>query len=174
MIEKEIPLLTDLINSKMSLIIELDPSLFFDGSEDGGLEDGVSGQDGRAIKFWSRDSKDFWAGRDLVGDAKLQYNDAFGEIISKLESIHEVSHSFIFWVNPGRSIPRHKDDEDPSLRIVVGLNEPGDDYALEIAGVPPLRLSINQSVKLQAQTVEHGGWNRTDTVWSLLVLCVKL
>lgn len=166
-----IPQLTDLVNSKMPLITALDSSLFFDGSEDGGLEDGVSGEDGRAIKFWSRDPNEFWAGRDLTGAAKEQYLAAFEEVIGRLISEESVKHGYIFWVNPGHNIPRHKDDEDPSLRLVIGLNEPGQDYALEIAGVPPVRLKKNQCVELKAQTIEHGGWNRTDQIWSMLVLC---
>jgi hypothetical protein len=163
--------LTDLVNSKMSLITALDPSLFFDGSKDGGLEDGVSGKEGRAIKFWAKDPNDFFAGKHLIDRSKKNYDTCFDDIIQLINSLENISHAFIFFINPGYDIPWHKDDEDPTKRIIIGLNEPGEDYALKIDTIPPLRLKKNQFIELDAQTVSHGGWNRTSTIWNLLVLC---
>lgn len=163
--------LTDAVNSKISSIDLLNSDLFFNGSEDGGLEDGVSGNEGKAIKFWAKDSEHFYAGKDLPEKDRIIYNQCFDEVIKKIKNLKSISHGFIFWINPGYDIPWHKDEEDPTLRVIIGLNEPGGDYALKIDKLPPLRLKKNQYIELDAQSTSHGGWNRTDNVWNLLVLC---
>ena len=162
--------LVDLITSKMDLISNLDPTIFFDGSEDGGLEDGVTGREARGIKFFTA-KEDYFAGKYLQGKSAEDYDLAFVEIINQIKSLDKISHAFLFWIYPRNIIPSHKDDEDPTYRLVISLNEPGEDYGLDLKNIGSFKLSKYQSLGFMAQKIEHTGHNNTDKEWMLLTLC---
>lgn len=169
--KEQICYVNKLISEQLDNISLLNPDLFFDGSEDGGLEDGVSGYEARAIKFWAKNKNDFWAGKYLHGSEKKNYEDIFFKSTDFLKSIDSLSHAFLFFVNPGFDIPQHKDDDDFSLRVVISLNEPGNDYGLWVENIGNIYLKKNDFFELDAQKLEHRGWNKTNNVWVLLVLC---
>lgn len=167
---EKIHFLTSNINQKIDLINSLDSTLFFDGTEKGG-EDEVEGIEGRAIKFWSRNKNDFAASNQVTGIEKENFFSAFGQIIDTVSSIPNIDHCYLFFINPGVEFPIHKDEEDPCMRFVIGVNEPGIDYGLKVEGYPDFKLLKNQYFDLDAQNLEHGGWNFTDNIWLMLVLC---
>lgn len=163
--------LVDLIISKKDIIDSLDPEIFFNGSEDGGLKDGITGLEARGIKFYTSNTDDYFAEKYLKDESKKKYCLAFDEIIQQVSSLDKISHAFLFWIYPNNIIPSHKDDEDPTYRLIISLNEPGENYSLSIENYGQYRLSKYESIGFMAQRIEHSGYNYTENSWMILTLC---
>lgn len=111
----------------------------------------------RALEIWA------------PNEPEKSYQKQFSDFRKRIELIPNCIQVYVIYVEPGSTIPQHKDD-DHSLRIVTAVNDLPECW-LEIDG-NNIVFEKGRSIGLRADLEFHGGENPSDQHWIFFVVCI--